>query len=252
MPSNRYQYNFGIIKESEQLFDYYKKKNIISFSFTKKGIIGLTRDGFWFFWKVTKKLDNVLRGRQRTLPSPQLVAHDNGNRYYIQFTAGKPRWNSDRAFSRVIEQAFAEGKQPIDVAFGPKKKGWCIIWPDGSFDKKDLPNDLYLTLKKLKKTGILIKAISISPHGHWFIVCQNGDYEYHLPTRCKNGIDELKSKYSTVRIKHVWLGVEDAFCIAYEGFNNIHPVAIGNMIRNTPTWNPLTMSNPFGIKLLPA
>lgn len=210
-----YCFNFGDNKVAEIAFtEWTKHETLISFSFGK-GIIGLFASGAWDWTEVTRRLDNKLRGRQRTLPSPTLVATNCGNSYYILFADGNCEYISSRSFTRALTKAVSKVS---NVAFAPHG-GWYILFEDGTSEWSGLPEELECLLEKQQRCSKIVREISIAPGGYWFISYCDGTWDANLPPLCRREFDSLVKKGSP-RIDHVWLGRKGMFLIAYS-FPNI-------------------------------
>lgn len=144
----RYQWNFAGKKKLERAFTQYLniQRNIVSFSFGE-GIIALFDNGEWAWTQITKHLDNKLRGRQKTLPSPVYVITDAGSRYYVQFADGTRKWRAHSSFTKAVNES--ESIVSI-VAFSPRG-GWYILFKDGTSAWNGLPIALNLLLEAKKK-----------------------------------------------------------------------------------------------------
>jgi len=190
-----------------------RKSRIICFSLGK-GIIILFEDGSWSWSKVTKRLDNNLRGRQNFLSPPVHVCCDIGTRYYIQFADGNQKWRATRSFTRALDRATCKVS---NVAFGPGD-GWYILFVDGSSKWKGLPKSLEKVVEYSQlqcTTKKRIHRLSMSPKGEWFISYCDGTWNANVSQTCQREIDSLLKKHPNILIKNVVLRNRGMYCIVY-------------------------------------
>jgi len=210
-----YRWSLSNANENDTVFAQSLKaeSDIISLSFGK-GVIVLFENGTWAWSRVTKHLDNKLRGRQKILPKPIYVAIDVGNRYYIRFKDGEAKWKASRSFSRAVNESKELNGAVSCVAFAPKN-GWCILFQNGRSAWNHLPPALHTLLKLKKKCLVEIKKVAISPDGYWFVIYKDGGYNFNISPLCLDAFSSLIQK-SHAKILDVCLGKNGSFCFSWD------------------------------------
>ena len=215
-------------EDTMEFFDEVTKEGIDSISVGYNCFIILYTDGDTAWSSgLPKHLHNKLKGRQRWLPRPEIIALGlrSSSSYYLQFADGKSDWCD---LPDDLETAIQENDAPVDLITIGDDDEYYVRFKDGSEDWS-LPTDLSNLLNGRNGTRRgnynlgEVKRISLSDQSEWVVGFSDGGWQWSSK-KARNSILEDDVTYkmrSCEKIYEFQMGPNSDFVFLYEDDSDV-------------------------------
>lgn len=138
-----------------------------------------------------KQLDNKLRGRQKWLPTVDVVclgADDHS--YFVQFANGATHWNGIPDCLR--RELYQRTLYVETMALGPNDSYFCM-WEDGTYCWQSLSLELHVRLIECQHILLGVTTVSLGAQGEYFILFEDGIWQANgLADSCIRALEKLQ------------------------------------------------------------
>lgn len=120
---------------------------------------------------IPKALHSKLKSLKRNNTTrPSYVAIGSRDRYYVAFHDGTADWKTSKNLDKCLKRRQVTARS---VAFGDKYDSWFVVFDDGSWECRSIPDELTDKLSDRLDRPDLV-CVTLGPSGEWFLRAKNG------------------------------------------------------------------------------
>lgn len=183
---------WGYLRDLDKVFKFDQNSvKFVTLGEQSYFLVDSNGEPFWGSGLPTGLYDK-LWGRQRKLPSVDLVTLGEDDAYFVQFVDGEQKWCG---LPSAIDKYLEKGSGRVQtLALGPDES-WFCKWENGSTAWEGLPTGLYNKINGRQKSLPGVDEVTLGPAGDWFVKFEDGDWQCQGHTeQCDKAINKIKKR----------------------------------------------------------